>query len=147
MILLKKIRVKALLFRIGVSADASCPLCQNADEWVEHLYFECEYARMCKNLLAHRLKVRLDPSSLEECNDALNLITGRFKRQVFQSLYAGLLYVIWKERNRAVWDKCIRCPEKVIEELLTDIRQRIEFVLPAKISRSNVEWFRKMMYS
>ncbi|XP_021775094.1 uncharacterized protein LOC110738956 [Chenopodium quinoa] len=141
MIMWKKIRVRAHLAKIGVITDDKCPLCENSAETVEHLFFNCQYTRKCCIELQSRIGQNISFSSLEDCYQKLLDIKGRFQRQVFQSCYAGLLYCIWCQRNKAVWDKSIMKTEKLIQNLCRDIYHRITQVMPAKTSRKKIEWF------
>ncbi|XP_021751016.1 uncharacterized protein LOC110716679 [Chenopodium quinoa] len=101
MIVWRRIRVRARLARLGIIDASDCPLCGLFDETVEHLFFECQYTKECCRIIDKLTGYNCDPSTLESCNDKLKTITGRFRRQVIQSCYAGLLYSIWQQRNKA----------------------------------------------
>lgn len=137
MILNRKIRVRAKLARIGITNNPLCPICEKNEETVDHLFFECEYSQACCNQLGSVLQIQNAPKNIEECNQRLSKIRGRFRRQVIQSAYIGLLYVIWQQRNRIVWQKSIIRPDVAIQQMLWDVHYRIYMINPKKTSQEN----------
>ena len=131
LIMWKRIRVKARLKHVGVIDDASCPLCDVADETVDHLYFACPYSQKCLTELVTYTGIRLLPSSVEDGNTQMLMIKGRFRRAVIQCNYAALLYVIWQQRNDAVWHGKVCRPDECVNQFfMQDVYHRICYVMP-----------------
>lgn len=130
LIMWKRVKVRNKLKQFGVIEDDFCPLCSGASETVEHLFFYCPYSTRCCAVLQQKLNMRISTTSLEECNDSLISVSGRFKRSVLQSCYAGLAYSIWTQRNQAVREYQVLRPEKMVARMLGEIYHRIFFVLP-----------------
>ncbi|XP_021734864.1 uncharacterized protein LOC110701538 [Chenopodium quinoa] len=144
LIMWRRIRVRVHLYKIGVINNPSCPLCDDGEETVDHLFFECDYSRKCSYFLQKKLMIIMDPMNIEDCNNKIRSIKGRFQRQVLFSCYAGLLYVIWIQINKVVWNKCVMQPEKVIQKLWSDLFHRISYVMPVKTSKRNQMWFKDL---
>ena len=63
---------------------------------------------------------------------------------MLQSCYAGLLYTVWTQRNRAVWEHQVGVPEKVMQELLKNVYHRITYIMPSKTTVADKVWLRNV---
>lgn len=146
LIMWKRLRVKCKLKQYGISTDdLCCPLCAAAPETVNHLFFECTYAVQCCSRVQQLVGFQIETSSLEACNESLGKISGRFKKRVAQSFYAGLLYTIWRQRKIALWELQVHTPEKAMNHMFQEVYHRIMYVMPKKVNPSHRAWFASLV--
>ena len=100
LIVLNKLPTTDRLLQIGISATNTCPICNNSQESVEHLFFDCPYSKETWKLVmtefpaiqsapwSEILEKLLNPAGILAACDAV------FKRRL-----SALAYYIWLERN------------------------------------------------
>ena len=42
-----RLKTRTRLQSMGINMDMNCPICDNADETINHLFFECVYSSKC----------------------------------------------------------------------------------------------------
>ena len=142
----RRIQTKDRLARIGIQIDQLCSLCHKENESLDHLFFGCDYTSKCCNILKHRLNFTADLSNINKLSQWLvNCIRGRFKKSVVQACFSTLLYMLWKQRNDAIWKSYILKHEILVDNVLSLVRIRILGVMPRKTSQSDRDWFSKLM--
>lgn len=87
-----------------------------------------------------KIQYQVDITDLDQCNN-LNQIAGRFRRQIIQSFWAGLLYTIWRQTNETIWKQVISRPDIAIHNMISEVHHRISYVLPRKTSANDRNWF------
>ena len=135
--MLRKLRTREILKKIGVIDDSRCLLCGNSEENISHLYFECIYSWSCVQGVMQWMEWKPRGKSLEEL-----LIWPRkaklsmMKKRVFYAVIAALVYHIWRVRNDALWLEKIWMTTNTIK----GIQMRLRFVMPKKASRKDRVW-------
>nr|ABD96946.1 hypothetical protein [Tarenaya spinosa] len=88
------------LQRLGITATATCVLCQQAPESHDHLFFDCEFNNAIWEFFASAC-YSSPPSSLE-CTDWLhNQLDDEpcTRRELSKLVLHAVAYTIWQERN------------------------------------------------
>lgn len=95
--LLGKMRTKDRLISWGLDIAASCILCNNQPESLEHLYFDCYYSKEVWKRLLHWLgwQRRALPWAHEWRLAPKNVL--------LKACFAAVVYEIWTERNSHIF--------------------------------------------
>ncbi|KAK4268485.1 hypothetical protein QN277_025138 [Acacia crassicarpa] len=114
-ILTRSLATSAALVRRKRGRSNLCPICEDAVEDIEHLFFHCHWTRCV--WFGSILGARIDLSCVSSFNDWwLHLLSmPSFKAQDI-SLICWLLWYIWKERNDKVFNHKEPNPLLVIEK-------------------------------
>lgn len=146
LIMWNRIQTKNRLKRFGVVQDDLCYLCECNSETIDHLFFECGYARMCWNLLLEGLQLNSRFNNVSELDAWLQKpVTGRVKATVIRSCVTALLYNIWRQRNEACWNKALQHPAAVVRTVKSDCWHRISGFWPRKTSQNVKDWCKHIL--
>ena len=137
-----KLQTTERLVRIGVSSSDQCLICSQGSESHTHLFFECDYSRICLSEMKRWLGISAITNNL---NRLIVWIAtskkSKFKREVWNACLSALVYSIWKSRNDAYWNMYITMPHLLIDTLKRIVKERIRAVMPKKIARQDFVWF------
>ncbi|XP_074277508.1 uncharacterized protein LOC141601139 [Silene latifolia] len=115
-----------------------CCLCKCASESHRHLFFRCQYSQHVRRLMLQWLGFPSSWSALDLKDWLYRLLhqtcTPKWKIILMSSCLAGLVFVIWEERNNRVFKGCIRSPNQVATQL--------KWVLKTCLSVSSVSQLR-----
>jgi len=93
--------------RHGLQADATCKLCDQADETSEHMLFQCSFSlQVWWEILQHLGFTVLAPEqdmSLADWWWHLRQQLPGYKRKGFDTLFSLITWHLWKERNARVF--------------------------------------------
>ncbi|XP_074293105.1 uncharacterized protein LOC141620025 [Silene latifolia] len=135
----KGYKVKDGLNRMGVQVDPTCFLCGMADESHDHLFFDCCYSKLCVHTLQQCLRVSFPVTYLagwfKRGHDR-----SKLQRKIICALHVGLVYAIWKARNKAQVDISILCPEVMIKRVMKDGINRSWARNTGRICQRDLEW-------
>ncbi|KAK4268822.1 hypothetical protein QN277_022056 [Acacia crassicarpa] len=113
-LLSKAIATKAALFRRKRSQDSLCPVCENAEETIEHVFFHCPWTRCV--WFGCSLGARFDISAIGNFNAWwISLTDTPLLSKQDLSQICWLLWFIWKARNNKIFDHREPNPSSVIE--------------------------------
>lgn len=86
-----------------------CPFCQNSEEEINHVFFDCWFARNMWSWLCNWSDVlHSPPTDLQHLRSLLQVggLSKNFSRLRFALLYATI-WMIWNARNRLVFKKLV----------------------------------------
>lgn len=119
------------LYRFGVVQNSTCVLCSSFEESHDHLFFECDFAKVIWQSISSMVPIRWPSLSwgvfLRWAVIKLRRIDDPFSA-VARIALAASVYFIWYERNRRVFDNCSISTDGVIEEIVETIRCRLIFL-------------------
>lgn len=93
---------KVVLFRRGMAGDSVCPVCGQGEETVEHLFFECDFARHLWRASSLGLNFAVgQPVPFKEW--LLGWVRGAPNRSIMAE-GISVLWAIWRALNRLVFD-------------------------------------------
>ncbi|XP_074264170.1 uncharacterized protein LOC141586748 [Silene latifolia] len=135
----KRLLTKDILTRMGMVLDASCFLCGMVDESHDHLFFYCCFSRQCVYLLQHKLRVSF---SARELSDWLKMrhVRNKMQRKLICALHVGLVYAIWRTRNKARLDHHVLLPGVLVKRVVKDGLGRFWARNSGRLSRGDLEW-------
>jgi hypothetical protein len=110
--------------RHGLDAQASCYLCDQAEESIDHIIIECPLARELWFHILHSLGQQLpqaQPTTLKWWRQLRSTFSG-IRKPGADSLFALVSWTIWKERNA----RCFRQSSATIAELLQLIKDEAD---------------------
>ncbi|XP_060203009.1 uncharacterized protein LOC132631448 [Lycium barbarum] len=88
------------LAKWGMTNDTSCPLCDAADETIEHLFFLCNFSsQLWKKLLTGQHIQR----HVMGCNQELYWAIRKAKANTYIMVLVGCVYQDWQDRNLRVF--------------------------------------------
>ncbi|XP_075107179.1 uncharacterized protein LOC107766925 [Nicotiana tabacum] len=114
------------LFKLGVTTNQVCPLCDQDDEYISHLFFICGVSATIWKKLLMWLGIRRPPMNWEdELQWAKLNARGRSpKAEVFRIMLAAVVYHVWKERNYKVFRGTKQNTEILIRQIIQEIHYR-----------------------
>lgn len=119
-----RLKTRQRLKMMNVCEDHQCLLCQQQQETVTHLLFECKFNELCISQVLQWLGVTWRTRSLDQlCRWSMNRYTGnRTRKMVLLSAIAATVYTIWRNRNSAYWDQVIMTVSKAVQEIKNECK-------------------------
>ncbi|PKU72054.1 tRNA pseudouridine38/39 synthase [Dendrobium catenatum] len=95
----------------NIMVPTLCCLCQNGDETLSHLFFECSYSFSILTALIKGMATFLLRPNILQIYDWLN---GSFNGNVdvlnfYKLVLSAIIYFLWKERNNRIFGNQILC--------------------------------------
>ena len=121
-----KLQTKDRLKAFIEMKDSDCVLCQEEEETVRHLFFNCKKITDCLGAIKDWLGWKV------KATEMLPLIRWlqrnrleKNQRKIYIACIASLLYWIWRCRNRKVWENIDISIVDIVEKVKKDVRNRI----------------------
>lgn len=99
-----------------LSPDPICPLCQNADESHAHLFFNCDWSSSLWRKTRLWLKIHHNMPSLSKATQVLQHTKKGLQQKMRRVSLVVLVYLIWEERNRRIFDNTSKSVEVVFRK-------------------------------
>ncbi|XP_048493231.1 uncharacterized protein LOC125493761 [Beta vulgaris subsp. vulgaris] len=110
----------------GMHVDPISVLCGAAPESINHLYFECDYAREVWDACLHVLHISrpIEPFGTE-IKQACKMIQGKqAKHELYGMLFAEAVYAIWIQRNARKFQHNFTCSQVVFRQIVYHVACR-----------------------
>ncbi|KAK4383919.1 hypothetical protein Sango_3108100 [Sesamum angolense] len=114
-----------------------CVLCGREMETHEHLFFRCNYSRQCIRILKGTVRFTWPNRAWAvDIAWASKRWNGRHIVQAaYRALLAAIVYHIWQERNRRVFQQSMRPSSTIARIVVDEMRQKIISIeLPDSVS-------------
>ncbi|XP_074277967.1 uncharacterized protein LOC141601571 [Silene latifolia] len=133
-----RLLTKDRLVRMGITNDPLCDICRLHPEDHHHLFYACEYALACSRMLQNAMKISLPGSGLVQWFSRAR--RSKFQRRYIGACYVGMFYYIWRIRNEARIDHCIRAPAQVVKLIISEVQSRFTRRNCNKLKSSDIAW-------
>ncbi|XP_074265799.1 uncharacterized protein LOC141588246 [Silene latifolia] len=123
-----------------------CYLCGIQQETHTHLFFKCVYSRRSCKLVSDWYA---EPLPDEDCINwwCRKRYRNLSKKKTVGAILAGLIYHIWMARNKCRIDQVLLRPEKLVQLVKQDVRNRLKkFQIKCK-SVSVLNWIETIVKS
>ncbi|XP_075104573.1 uncharacterized protein LOC142178608 [Nicotiana tabacum] len=122
----KLLYTKDRLLKWGIQTDQTCLLCTQANESIQHLFFECQYAaELWKMMLKWQGISRNIYGWSEELKWAENWTRSRnAKSELFKMVLAECVYFVWQERNARLFQDKARNWEIIGKLIVQEVHCR-----------------------
>ncbi|XP_074293587.1 uncharacterized protein LOC141620677 [Silene latifolia] len=131
-------RTKDKLIAYGLDIEGSCFLCNQTAESLDHIWCDCLYSRKVVQELNQRLKISFP------VNDVFGWctqVTGTAMQKGVQlALLWGMVYQIWQQRNKSRMEGMLMRPERIVSQIIEEIRARIRGRDFRMITKTDLEW-------
>ncbi|XP_060180113.1 uncharacterized protein LOC132609918 [Lycium barbarum] len=122
----KKLYTRDRLNKWNITDQIMCPLCESANESVEHVFFKCNYSTSVWKKLLGWLGYNRD--AMEWTNE-MTWLTAQVNGRAAQShmvrmVVAASVYYVWQERNNRVFTSKQRTPEVLIKRIVQEVMIR-----------------------
>ena len=114
LIALDKLKTKVKLHALGVISDDLCPLCATAKETTSHLFFECPFSRKCRDGIEAWVGIHFKNVTTMDFREHK---LKKKQQQAVCAVYACTVYVIWRNRNTAVWEHLVPKPDHIVLQI------------------------------
>ncbi|XP_074266932.1 uncharacterized protein LOC141590225 [Silene latifolia] len=126
------------LLTYGMDVDACCLLCEQANDSLAHLFFDCQYSR----------RVMMSLQQVTGCSFPLAVDLSWWsnrggtivQRGVQIALFLGALYSIWFQRNKCRNDTVLMHPRHVALQISDGMRARIRGRGREKLNANDGRW-------
>ncbi|XP_019104334.1 uncharacterized protein LOC109134725 [Beta vulgaris subsp. vulgaris] len=130
------------LAHIGVCENNSCLLCDSGMDDGKHLFFECCYSEQCINKIKRWLGINAVTNNLHQMLEWVNIRYkgGKFRKKVVIASLMVVVYKIWQERNNVLWNQYVHTIDKVVNDIKSDVKQRVQFRVPRRLGEEDRQW-------
>ncbi|XP_074313688.1 uncharacterized protein LOC141648878 [Silene latifolia] len=138
----KALNTNAKLKSIEVADEDTCFICSRVEENLYHLFFSCDYSRKVIGEIENWIRVPLPRQGL---SDWRTRGTGtKLKQGIVNVILNATIYNIWRQRNLSKFELKLNRPEKVAQNIKTEMRARISGVIKGVIDDCDRGWLRQM---
>ncbi|XP_048496329.1 uncharacterized protein LOC104906113 [Beta vulgaris subsp. vulgaris] len=125
---LNRLSTKSRLAQWNLIADTTCELCNNGEEDIHHLFFQCEYsAEVWRNCLRILKITRTPVSFLEEVMIASEQCRRRHKKnKLYGMLFTEAIYHIWLQRNQKIFEGQHKTTEQIVNVIVFNVAARVD---------------------
>lgn len=121
-----RLNTKNKLVRYGGISDATCVLCNNNEETIDHLFFKCEFS---KHIWREILDIATKDYSPQRWDMYIDFIGKDWRGNGLEHILskmclAACVYSIWKERNNISFCNGMQTKERIIENIRRLIRDK-----------------------
>lgn len=122
--ILGRLATRDRLFRWGVIDCATCVLCTNFDESHEHLFFGCPFSTSVWQYSLVKNSIHRPCFPLLNEIQWINVHRGGANLQTLlvKLSCAAVVYHLWRERNRPIFQGVSSTPDQIISVVASDIR-------------------------
>ncbi|KAM6555783.1 hypothetical protein CsatB_002802 [Cannabis sativa] len=142
LVMLNKLKTKDRLFKMGIKVQEKCNLCDECNENIQHLFFECRITNQCLVEIKSCLDWKVVTFNVQQLVKWIGRAKiSKFKKAVYSVAVAAMVYIAWKLRNVVLWQGAQVDTNRMIEEVKWSLRTRVHNFLPQKLSSVDREWF------
>ena len=106
----------------GYDIESDCLLCGVAQEARNHLFFECSFSAQVWNLLTRKLGIFAPPTTWDHVLLWLpTALPNKYGKLAVLLAWQGVIYELWRERNRRYHDGLTLSPTSVAKLVLSTI--------------------------
>ena len=143
--MLGRLKTKDRLIKCGLQLEENCVLCNLYKEDAKHLFFKCSFANQCWQDMKAWLEWSTRAEDLHQiCRWIRRAKVGKFRKQVYSAVIAGLVYSIWEARNNSIWKGERVNRTRLTEDLKWKIKNRILLIMPNKMKSIDRSWFMEL---
>ncbi|XP_057248100.1 uncharacterized protein LOC130590136 [Beta vulgaris subsp. vulgaris] len=127
MMLHGRLNIKTRLYQWGVVKDKHCPICNTADETLEHLFFTCDYSKAIWSRCLQLINVNITSDLATIISTVAKHSRKKHRHhQLLNMLFIECVYHIWIQRNRKVFDDQFLPPLQVIRQIVFAVACRCD---------------------
>ncbi|XP_062118688.1 uncharacterized protein LOC133832345 [Humulus lupulus] len=139
---LDRMQLKERLFRFQIVPDENCLLCGTKKETIEHLFFDCHLCYQALNQIKDWLGWHTAASTIPKIlRWVAKARMTRFRKQVYSTTVAALVYHLWWCRNEALWNHKVYRVSIVVRRIQSNVKNRVRSYMPNKIQHIDQDWF------
>ncbi|XP_010683654.1 uncharacterized protein LOC104898295 [Beta vulgaris subsp. vulgaris] len=125
---LNRLSTKTIFAQWSLVSDTTCELCNNGEEDIHHLFFQCEYSgeiwRKCLSILK---KPRNPVSFMEEVLIAANHCRRRHKKnKLYGMMFTEAIYNIWMQHNQKIFEGQHKTTDHIVNVIVFNVAARVE---------------------
>lgn len=120
----QRLKTRLLLSTRGLNIDLSCPLCTNAVENCEHLFFACKYTNEVWRVVLADFGIARNPTTWNvELRWLRQVCKGRnAKAKLIRVLFSCPDYMLWSERNKQVFYQGSSTSQEISSSITSIVR-------------------------
>ncbi|XP_074265665.1 uncharacterized protein LOC141588109 [Silene latifolia] len=135
-------KTKTKLISYGMDIDASCWLCGQVPEDLDHLFFGCVYSG---RILQHLQQTTGLVLPVGNClNWCLQNSGTKMQRGVKAGLILGAIYQVWYQRNKCRNEGVLLLPKQAALNIVADMKLRVHGKDWRKLTRLEIEWLKEV---
>lgn len=110
------------------------------------LFFGYHFSTLCMTKVMAWLGIRWSRKELmQTCRWIKNRHQGTmFKKRVGMAAVAATIYMIWKNRNSALWEHQIMMIDRIVNDTKYIVKNRIVQILGTKVKDSDRVWLERL---
>ncbi|XP_062109857.1 uncharacterized protein LOC133821725 [Humulus lupulus] len=140
--LFRRLKTKDRLQKFGLGIDSLCSICGLKEESHNHLFFDCWFSSHCVQTILFWLSLKTRHCSVEGIYKWIKRSKlSRFRKLVYWSILASLVYHIWKVRNLAYWEGLVWSVQHTIYLTKKIVYNRIFSSCLAGVKAVDLDWF------
>lgn len=110
-----------------IPPDDRCPFCELVPDSVRHLFFGCGFAKAVWGSIKGAVGIRNAPDDWDGVLDYIRQKVNKkgAKYSIVKLGVAAVIYHIWRERNRRIFENCKLGREEIIKRVMGEVRLKI----------------------
>nr|XP_016505941.1 PREDICTED: uncharacterized protein LOC107823746 [Nicotiana tabacum] len=123
-----KLDTRDTLGRRGITNNLLCPICNEEEESMKHLFFKCTYTTTIWEKLLQWMNVNRRPIEWsQEIEWACNNVRGRSANaEIYRIALASCVYYVWQERNHRIFRTQLRLAGVLMKQIIQMIHDHME---------------------
>ncbi|XP_019227212.1 PREDICTED: uncharacterized protein LOC109208540 [Nicotiana attenuata] len=125
----------------GMQVDQKCVLCKQANESIQHLFFECSYANTLWSTLLVWQGIK---RSVNDWDEELRWAEKRTKRktaaaELYKMALAATVHYVWQERNARTFQAKVKGWELICKKIIQELHCRSSWHIEKILHR--LDWY------
>ena len=129
MVMLNRLKTRDRLKAISVIDDDLCPMCGEASESADHIFFRCPWSRHSP-VPQHLEFMAWNQYILTLFYQTSKWKVSKFEKKVITTSLNSLIYQIWKARNDSVWNFKLILPSVLMQSVKLEVKHRLYSLYP-----------------
>ncbi|XP_074265928.1 uncharacterized protein LOC141588381 [Silene latifolia] len=130
------------LKRIGVSDSSLCCICEQEEETVHHLFFDCAYSRKVMGGISEWLGLNMVRTDTLQW--VLKCRHSRLRKRLLKAVVSACVYGIWKQRNACRLEYKIHRPEYIVTDIRRTMSDRCLHLTRNPVHEPDANWLRRI---
>ncbi|XP_057518428.1 uncharacterized protein LOC130799344 [Amaranthus tricolor] len=127
MVMLNRLKTRDRLKAISVIDDDLCPMCGEASESADHIFFRYPWSCQCLRILNSWLGTNI--SSLSSIKPSKWKVS-KFEKKTITTSLCSLIYQIWNARNDSVWNFKLILPSVLMQSVKLEVKHQLYSLYP-----------------
>lgn len=145
LVMQNRMQTSGRLYAYGISEHPRCLICDNEEETQEHLFFRCCYGAEILQRIKTWLKWETTCTSVPGLlREIARSRVSRFKKHVYATSVAAMVYHVWWARNEVFWNQKVIATSVMSHRVQLNVIERAHCSYAKKRAQADRTWIREL---